>query len=109
MGVYDTVCGVQIKSTPDPMCRYYEIGDKIELKPGVHFGNEGWFMVKKKRIIHSGKYIYTGDGDRILPERLTGLYGIIRHLLNFQDMSCDDYSKIFDYIKKLKKEKKNNG
>ena len=58
MGVFDTVCGVQVKSTPEPHCGTYEIGDKIDLKPGVHIGHEGWFVVDRKKIICSGKNIY---------------------------------------------------
>jgi hypothetical protein len=58
MGIYDVVGKqqIQIKSTPNPYMNLYNIGDKIELPDGIHFGYEGWFVVRKGIILCEGYY-----------------------------------------------------
>ena len=67
MGVYDTVSKrqIQIKCTPEPEMAHYDIGDEILLKDGLYIGYEGWFTVKKKKVLNSGKNIYTKWGDKM--------------------------------------------
>ena len=58
MGVYDIVCGVQIKCTSNPTLKEYKKGDKIDLFDGLYVGYEGWFRVKKGKIIDNGTEIF---------------------------------------------------
>jgi hypothetical protein len=64
MGMYDTVGKeqIQIKLLENTM-EHYKEGSDIDLWDGLYIGYEGWFVVKDKKVIISGKDIYTKWGD----------------------------------------------
>lgn len=79
MGVYDIVSKIriQIKCTPEPKMTHYDIGDEISLKDGLYLGYEGWFVVKKKKVLNCGEDIYTKWGDKINPKKVLDPYNQI--------------------------------
>ena len=66
MGVYDFVCGVQVKCTKSPSFREYKIGAKVDLPNGVYFGYKGWFSIKGEKVIDAGKNAYDKWGHKLL-------------------------------------------
>lgn len=79
MGVYDTVGKeeIQIKCTPEPGMDRYNIGNEIPLRDGLYMGYEGWFVVRKKRVLNCGEDIYTKWGDKINLEKILDSYNKI--------------------------------
>ena len=70
MGVYDIVCGVQVKCTPDQILKEYDIGDFIQLEDGIYIGYEGWFFVRNSEVIDNGLNIYDKWGNLLSLEKL---------------------------------------
>jgi len=83
MSIYDTVTEkkIQIKCTPEPCMHHYFVGDRIPLKDGLYLGNEGWFVVKKGRVINYGTKIYTKWGDKITLKKVLSPYDIIEKVV----------------------------
>lgn len=65
MGKYDTVEGIQIKSTPDPCYQTYNVGDIIDLPDGLHVSYEGVFLVEEGRIKGTARDLYDKWGERL--------------------------------------------
>ena len=65
MGLYDEVCGIQVKCLPDPRLKNYDIGDFIQLEDGIYLGYEGWFSVRNSQVIDNGYDIYDKWDDAI--------------------------------------------
>lgn len=60
---YDTVCSIiQIKATPEPVGKNYEIGDPIPLPDGAYLGYEGAFVVQDSRVLWVTAHVYGGKG-----------------------------------------------
>ena len=70
MGVFDTVCGVQVKCTPDLIFKEYDIGDFIQLEDGIYLGYEGWFMVRNSKVTDNGLNVYDKWGNLLSLEKL---------------------------------------
>jgi len=70
MGVYDVVCGIQVKCTPDLMFKEYDIGDLVELEDGVYLGYEGWFVVRGSIVMENGLNVYDKWGNLLSLEKL---------------------------------------
>lgn len=70
MGVYDIVCGVQIKCTPDQILKDYDIGDFIQLEDGIYIGYEGWFSVRNSKVTDNGLNVYNKWGNLLSLEKI---------------------------------------
>jgi len=70
MGLYDIVCGVQVKCTPNQSLKEYILDDLIELEDGIYIGYEGWFRVRNNVIIDKGKNIYDKWGNLLSLEKI---------------------------------------
>ena len=70
MSVYDTVENIQIKCTPEPSNRHYNIGDNIPLESRLYLGNEGWFIVEQGKVMASGGKIQNKWGDSLIPSEI---------------------------------------
>ena len=80
MGVWDEVCGVHIKCTPNCNFEHYNIGDIISLESGLYIGYNGWFVVKNNIVKISGKSIYSKWGDSITTNKILDQYNPILKL-----------------------------
>lgn len=73
MGVYDIVCGVQVKCTPDQILKEYDIGDFIQLEDGIYIGYEGWFSVRNSKVTDNGLNAYDKWGNLLSLKELSKL------------------------------------
>ena len=67
MGMFDMVGmdNIQIKSTPVPEMKHYDVNDKIPIDDGLWIGFEGWFVVDEGRVMKVGSNIYDKWGNRL--------------------------------------------
>ncbi len=70
MGMFDVVCGIQVKCTPDRILKNYKIGDFIQLEDGIYIGYEGWFSVRNSEVTDCGRDVYDKWGNRLSLEEL---------------------------------------
>lgn len=73
MGLFDEVCGIQIKCTHDPILKKYNLGDKIKLEDGIYLGYEGWFRILNGKITDTGKNIFNKWGRLLSMEEILNL------------------------------------
>lgn len=66
MGVYDYVLGMQVKATPDPCMRNYEVGDKIPLDDGAYLTFEGVFIVAGGKVVAGTSIIFNKWGGPVV-------------------------------------------
>ena len=90
MGVYDIVCGVQVKCTPEQMLKDYEIGDFIQLEDGVYIGYEGWFSVRNSKVIENGLNVYDKWGNLLSLEKLMANNPILEAIKDLKEATPNE-------------------
>jgi len=102
MGVYDIVCGIQVKCTPDQTLKEYKLGDLIDLKNGIYIGYEGWFNVRNRKVVDSGKDVYDKWGNLLSIEEILINNPIVEGIRSKDKYTAVEAPQFVDPIEYLK-------
>jgi len=56
---------LQIKCTPNPGLKHYDIGEQIPLEDGLYLTLEGWFVIQQKHILCEGMKVWDKWGNQL--------------------------------------------